>query len=67
MISHGPEDSERSAACYRRIRAFEIEREEARACILGRNVIGPAVSGGHGAVDRLVGVGEPARALVVEV
>jgi hypothetical protein len=48
-------------------RPLKIEREQAGEGVLGRNVLGPAVSRGAGAVERVMGVGEPARALVVEV
>jgi hypothetical protein len=46
---------------------FEVEREQTGEGVLGRNVLGPAVSGGDGPVERVVGVGEPARALVIEI
>ena len=47
---------------------FEVEGEQAGdEGVLGRNVPGPAASGGDRAVERVVGVGEPARALVIEI
>src|SRR3984957_10279122 len=50
-----------------RLRPLEIEREQAAQGVLGRNVLRPAIRPGDGAVERLVGVGEPARTLVVEI
>jgi hypothetical protein len=50
-----------------RFGALEVEREQAGEGVLGRNVLRPAVSGRDGAVERVVGVGEPARALVIEI
>ena len=56
----------RETSCLRR-GALEVERQQALQRVLGRDVLRPAVGGGDGAVERVVGVGEPARALVVEV
>ena len=50
-----------------RLRPFEIEREQAGEGVVGGDVLRPAVSGGDGPVEGRVGVGEPARALVVEI
>jgi hypothetical protein len=47
--------------------SLKIEREQAGEGLLGRNVLGPAVSGGDGAVEGVMRVGEPTRALVVEI
>jgi hypothetical protein len=47
--------------------ALQVEREQALQRVVRRNVLGPTVGARHGAVERVVRVGEPARALVVEV
>ena len=44
--------------------AFKVEREQAGEGIPGRDVLRPAVGGGYGAVERVVGVGnidQPSR------
>ena len=41
-------------------RPCEIERQQAGERVLGRNVLRPAIRGGDGAVERIMGVGEPA-------
>jgi hypothetical protein len=46
--------------------AFEIERQQALQRVLDRDVFRPAVGARDGAVERVVRVGKPARALVVE-
>lgn len=48
-------------------RPLQIQGEQAGERVLGRNVLGPTVGGGDGAVERVVGVGEPTRALIVEI
>ena len=48
-------------------RPFEVEPQKAGEGVVVRNVLGPAVSGGDGAIEGVMGVGEPARALVIEV
>ena len=55
------------ARCLPRPGPFEVEREQAGEGVVGGNVLGPAVGGGDGAVERVMGVGEPARALIVEI
>ena len=47
--------------------ALEVEGEQARQRLLGRDVLRPAVGGGDGAVEFVMRVGEPARTLVVEI
>jgi hypothetical protein len=44
--------------------SFEVERERAGEGLLGRNVLGPAVSGGggDGAVEGVMREAKPARA-----
>jgi len=46
------------------MRSFEVEREQAGEGLLGRNVLGPAVSGGggDGAVEGVMREAKPARA-----
>jgi hypothetical protein len=48
-------------------RPFEVERQQAGERVLGRNILRPAIRRGHGSVERVMGVGEPARTLVIEV
>jgi hypothetical protein len=47
--------------------ALQVERQQALQRVVGRDVFRPAVGGGDGSVEGVVRVGQPARALVVEV
>ncbi len=42
-----------------RSRPFEAEPEQAGEGVVGGNVLGPAVGGGNGAVQRVMGGGKP--------
>ena len=54
------------AAVFMPRATLEIEGEELCQRLFGRNILGPAIGGGDGAVERFMRIGELLRALIIE-